>query len=115
MSKSFELRDGDLHITVSGPSSQFFGSDLHTLAVVALIQNADTDGWEKHQLQRGAAMGEAADQFYAAIFGAVARHAAQDGTWPEEMTVAELLRELIDGLVRVGRLTTTISDGGERD
>lgn len=115
MSKSFEMRDGDVHITITGPSAQFFGNDLYTQAVVALIQGADTDGWEKHQLDRGGAMGEASDQFYAAIFGAVARHAAQSGELPEGMTVAELLRELIDGLVRVGRLTTTISTRGESD
>lgn len=113
--KSFEMRDGDLHIVVTGQSSQFFGSDLHTQAVVTLIQGADTDGWEKHQLSRGGVMGEASDQFYAAIFGAVARHAAQSDTWPEGMTVAELLRELIDGLVSQGRLTTTISASGESD
>lgn len=113
--RSFEIQDGDLHITITGPSAQFFGSDLYTQAVVALIQDADTDGWEKHQISRGGAMGEAADQLYAAIFGAVARHAAQSDTWPEGMTVAELLRELIDGLVSQGRLTTTISASGESD
>ena len=113
--KSFELRDGDLHITIRGPASQFFASDLYTQAVVALIQDADTDGWEKHQLDRGGAMGDAADQFYAAIFGAIARHAAQSGAWPEGMTVAELLRVLIDDLVAKGRLTTTISASGESD
>lgn len=87
----------------------------NTQAVVALIQEADTDGWEKHQLDRGGSFGDAADQFYAAIFGAVARHAAQSGMWPEGMTVAELLREMIDNLVAKGRLMTTITDSGERD
>lgn len=56
--KSFELRDGDLHIVVTGPSAQFFASDLYTQAVVALIQDADTNGWEKHQLDQGGAIGE---------------------------------------------------------
>ena len=113
--RSFEIQDGDLHITITGPSAQFFGSDLYTQAVVALIQEADTDGWEKHQLNRGGSFGEAADQFYAAIFGAVARHAAVSGIDAEGMTVAAVLRAVIDDLVAKGRLTTTISDGGEHD
>lgn len=113
--KSFQIQAGDLHITITGPSAQFFASDLYTQAVVALIQEADTDGWEKHQLDRGGAMGDAEAQFYAAIFGAIARHSAVSGMWPEGRTVAELLRVLIDDLVAKGRLTTTISASGESD
>jgi hypothetical protein len=113
--KSFDIHNGDLHIVISGPSAQFFGSDLYTQAIIELIQEADTNGWEKHQMERGASFGDAENQFYAAVLGAVVRHAAVSGLWPEGLTVADLLRELINNLVATGRLTTTIHAGGERD
>lgn len=115
--RTITIDHGDTHITITGPSAQFFGGDLYTQAIVALIHEADTSGWDKHQTERGAPMGAAADQFYAAILGAVARHANVSfaGMVPEGTTVAELLRQMMRDLVTKGRLTTILTSGGERD
>ena len=42
------IRQDDLEITIKGKSEHFFGEDLHTKAVITLIQEADVHGWEKH-------------------------------------------------------------------
>ncbi|MEY4530687.1 MAG: hypothetical protein RLZZ156_1408 [Deinococcota bacterium] len=38
----------DLRIQIEGPSEHFFGEDLQTNAIKALIEEADIHGWTKH-------------------------------------------------------------------
>lgn len=40
------INQNDLEITIKGESNHFFGQDLHTKAVITLIEEADVHGWE---------------------------------------------------------------------
>lgn len=99
-------------IIIEGPSSKFAAQDLTTAAIVALIQEADTHGWEKLEVEDGVNDPVTpADRFYNAVLSAVARHYAVDAMWPEDMAVHTALFEIISDLTNKGRLRNTIRAG----
>lgn len=103
---SFHMTAGDLDIVITGDANQPHGQDLITMAIVALISEADTSGWEKAQYEKYGES-QAQNQFYAAVLSAIARHYAMD--WlQEERSTANVLEELIRGLREDGRLQQMI-------
>lgn len=117
--RTVTIHEGDVTIMITGPSSNFFARDLHTSAVTMLIAGADISGWERQQAERGEGSTEVTpgDQFRAAVLAAVARLYATEADLPDELRVADLLRDMISDLEAKGRLTTLIGgeEGGERD
>jgi hypothetical protein len=107
-----QIRINDININVSGLSSQWNGKDLHTAAILGLIDTAHTDFWEKDVLQQGYDSNVTpADQFYASILSAIARHYAVNALLPNDMQVSSVLFNLIGSLVEKKRLSTIIRQG----
>jgi hypothetical protein len=100
----FRYNGEGLEIRVRGASTRFSGMDLHTAAIVELIEAADTGFEEK--------IGdpEAPWEFYAAVLAGVARHyvetASQYGDDVDEdrQSAGEILQGLLGELRRQGRL-----------
>lgn len=84
------------------------------MAAIALIEEADTHGWEKEDLERHG-NSEAADQFYAAILYAVARHYAVDALDAQSSPrVYEVLVDLLAQIVNNGRLDQVMRHYGQK-
>lgn len=96
-----------LEIVIKGEANQPHAQDLVTMAIVALISEADTHGWEKADIEQHGET-EAANQFYAAILSAIARHYAVDSILTEERPTADILEELIVRLREEGRMRQMI-------
>lgn len=77
------INNDGIEIIIEGDSEHFFGQDLHTKAVVTLIEEADTHGWEKHNLEHGM-NGDALGEFCAAVLSAVTRLYALEASLPED-------------------------------
>src|SRR5689334_16011038 len=100
---SFVLND--MKIEISGLSSKFDGRDLHTAAVIGLIEMAPTEFWEKDLIEQGVDFEiTPAEQFYASILSAIARHYAVDAMLLHDMEVYTVLMQLIGELANKGRL-----------
>lgn len=82
MSKIIVNHDG-IEIIIEGSSEHFFGQDLYTKAVATLIEEADTHGWEKHNLEHGT-NGDALSEFCATVLTAVTRLYASEAGLPED-------------------------------
>jgi hypothetical protein len=75
-----------VEISITGDSEHFFGQDLHTRAVVTLIEMADVGGWEKHNAEHGMNP-DALGEFCAVVLSAVTRlYAAHTGLPEDEPT-----------------------------
>ena len=102
---SIEMNGDNLKIFIEGPSDHFFGQDLYTKAVVHLIEEADTGGWEKHNIEQ-AKNPDAEGAFCSAVLSAVARHYMANGLNPEfeGKTAYEVLPTIIKYLHDGGHL-----------
>ena len=66
--KQIEIMDNGLTITIEGKSEDFWCQDLYIKAVTTLIENADIDGWVKHNEDW-----DALEKFYVSILNSMAR------------------------------------------
>ena len=107
MTNEISIQAGDLHITIAGPSGQWDARDLYTMAVVALIQDADTSFWQK--------LGnfDADESFYAAVFAAVARQYADGdvGAFAFGQRVSDVVTTLLKQLTDNGKLQQVLRRG----
>jgi hypothetical protein len=79
---AIEMNGDDLKILIEGQSDHFFAQDLYMKAVVHLIEEADTGGWEKHNIEQNKNP-DAEGAFCSAVLSAVARHYMASGLNPE--------------------------------
>lgn len=114
----------DIEITVKGKSEHFFGQDLHTKAVITLIEEADVGGWEKHNDGETDPLSD----FCAAILTGVTKLYAYEGNLPEDekanvpllgeillpqsKPVHEVLIQIIGYLRESGYLTHPVAGSG---
>jgi hypothetical protein len=49
----WSIENGEIKVTIEGPSSQARGKDLLTAAILAMIDAADVEHWEKERLELG--------------------------------------------------------------
>lgn len=119
------INHNDLEITIKGESKHFFAQDLHTKAIVTLIEEADVGGWEKHNDSEKDPLSD----FCAAILTAVTRLYAHEGNLPDHekanvpilgevflpqsKPVYEVLIQIIGYLRDSGYLTRKIVGSGE--
>lgn len=82
-----------------------YGYDLLARAIVHLVEMFDTHSVEKEVGHGGA------QQYYAAVLSAVARHYMMEDFGEREILVRDALTELITGLVKSGMLQEIISSG----
>lgn len=82
----------EMNIKANLPVDDAYTSDVVTKAIVHLIEEMDTHLWDKDakELQ--------ADEFYAAILTAVARHYAVDDPMERQQPAYQWLDELIKNL-----------------
>jgi hypothetical protein len=115
----------DLEIIIKGKSQDFFAQDLHTKAVITLIEEADVGGWVKHNQCDTDPLSD----FCAAILVAVTKLYAHEGNLPEDekahvpslgeiflsqsKPVHEVLIQIIGYLRESGYLTHKIAGSGE--
>ena len=111
-----EINADNLKIFIEGPSDHFFAQDLYTKAVVHLIEEADTGGWEKHNTEHGKNF-DAEGAFCSAVLSAAARHYMASGLNPEfeGKTAYEVLPTIIKYLHDGGHLRDIMSGGGDPD
>jgi hypothetical protein len=77
------INHNDIKIRIEGESEHFFAQDLHTKAVVALIEQADVHRWEKHNQEHGSNE-DALGEFCAAILVTVTRLYADEANLPSD-------------------------------
>jgi hypothetical protein len=108
------MNSANLRISIEGPSDHFFGQDLYTNAVVHLIEEADTGGWEKHNIEHGKDS-DPEGAFCSAVLSAVVRHYMASGLNPEfeGKTAYEVLPSIIKYLHDGGHLRDIM--GGDAD
>ncbi len=111
-----ETNADNLKIFIEGQSDHFFGQDLYTKAVVHLIEEADTGGWEKHNIEHGNKP-DAEGAFCSAVLSAVAHHYMANGLNLEfyGKTAYEVLPAIIKCLHDGGHLRDKIGRGGDPD
>jgi hypothetical protein len=102
----WSIENGQIKVTIEGPSSQARGKDLLTAAILAMINAADVEHWEKERLELGVTDDVTpADQFYSSVLTAVARHYLATTPVPVDAGPAnEVLAQLMRSLVEKGRL-----------
>jgi hypothetical protein len=114
-----------LEIIIKGESQEFFAQDLHTKAVITLIEDADVGGWVKHNHGDTDPLSD----FCAAILVAVTKLYAYEGNLPEDekahvpplgeiflpqsKPVHEVLTQIIGYLRESGYLTHRIAGSAE--
>jgi hypothetical protein len=113
---SIEMNGDNLKISIQGQSDHFFVQDLYIKAVVHLIEEADTGGWEKHNIEHGKNP-DTEGAFCSAVLSAVARHYIASGLNPEleGKTAYEVLPTIIKYLYDGGHLTDIMGGGGDPD
>lgn len=113
---SIEMNGVNLKISIEGESEHFFGQDLYTKAVIYLIEEADTGGWEKHNIENGRKP-DAEGEFCSAVLSAVGRHYMTTGLNPEfeGKTAYEVLPTIIKYLYDGGHLRDLMGCGGDTD
>lgn len=77
------IHHDDIEISIEAGSEQLSIRDLYTKAVVALVEEADTHGWEKQELEHGGGA-DALSEFCAAVLTAVTRLYASEAGLPED-------------------------------
>lgn len=125
-----DIRHDDIEITIEGSSDHFFGQDLHTRAVVTLIEGADMGGWEKYNLEQGT-NDDALGEFCAAVLMAATRLYASEAGLPEDELIElpslgtvgvpqrkpahQILTQMIGHLRESGYLNDEIGGGLQAD
>lgn len=77
------INHDNIKIIIEGSSEHLSGQDLYTRAIVTLIKEADTHGWEKYNLEYNIS-GDALGEFCATVLMAVTRLYASEAGLPED-------------------------------
>jgi hypothetical protein len=77
------INHDNIKIIIEGSSEHFSGQDLYVRAIVTLIEEADTHGWEKYNLEHNIS-GDALGEFCATLLTTVTRLYASEAGLPED-------------------------------